>query len=209
MQPRSDARSLRAPAEIHDTGIWDGTEILMEFLTDQITVTMCSVMIRTALLRAHGGLPLDLPHTADVGAWAPLLFLGKAGFVNEACATFTYHEESETARLGVEQLLRDGRKVADLIARAADIHVVDPQQRKAIQIQARRCFARRGLIALSDYRTSGGRVQTLLNVLWRFRHDLYNVNLKAVLRFIAAVGCPQPLATQLRQLRRSIPERLA
>jgi hypothetical protein len=32
---------------------------------------------------------------------------------------------------------------------------------------------------------------------------------KAVLRFIAAAFCPQPLAAQLRQLRRSMPERLA
>lgn len=56
-------------------------------------------------------------------------------------------DEAERARLGVEQLLRDGRSVADLIARTADIHVADPQQRKTIQIQARRCFARRVLIA--------------------------------------------------------------
>jgi hypothetical protein len=74
--------------------------------------------------------------------------------------------------LGVEQLLHDGRKLVDLIARTADIHVADPQQRKTIQIQARRCFARGGLIAFSGDRTSGGGVQARLNVLWRFRHDL-------------------------------------
>jgi glycosyltransferase involved in cell wall biosynthesis len=196
-------------SQCHDTGIWDGTEILMDFLTDRITVTMCSVMMRTALLQSRGGLPLDLPHTADVAAWAPLLLLGKSGFVNEACATFTYHNTSETARLGVEQLLLDGRKVADLIARTATIHVADPQQRKTIQIQAARCFARRALIALSDFRTSGGGIQVLLNMLWRFRRDLYGVNLGAMLRFIATICCPQPLAVQLRHLRRSTPESLA
>ena len=193
----------------HDTGIWDGTEILMDFLTDQITVTMCSVMMRTDLLQSRGELPLDLPHTADVAAWAPLLLLGKSGFVNEACATFAYHNSSETARLGVEHLLVDGRKVADLIAGTAAIHIADPQRRKAIQIQAKRCFARRGLIALSDFRGSGGEIPALLNVLWRFRRDLYGVNLKAMLRFIATISCPQPLAVRLRELRRSRPERLA
>jgi Glycosyl transferase family 2 len=201
-------RPARA-SQLHDTGIWDGTEILMDFLTDQITVTMCGVMMRTDLLKSRGGLPLDLPHAADVAAWAPLLLLGKSGFVNEACATFTYHNSSETARLSIEQILLDGQKVADLIARTAAIHVADPQRRKTTQIQAKRCFARRGLIALSDFRASGGEIQALLNVLWRSRRDLYGVNPKAILRFIATISCPQPLAVQLRQLRRSTPERLA
>ncbi len=133
---------------------------------------MCSVLMRTDLLRARGALPLELPHTADVAAWAPLLLLGKSGFVNEACATFTYHNTSETARLGAEQLLLDGRKVAELIVRTAAVHVTDPKRRKTIQIEASRCFARRGLIALSDYRASGGAIQPLLGVMWRFRRDL-------------------------------------
>jgi glycosyltransferase involved in cell wall biosynthesis len=193
----------------HHTGIWDGSEILLDFLTDQITVTMCSVLMRTDLLRARGGLPLELPHTADVAAWAPLLLLGKSGFVNEACATFTYHNASETARLGAEQLLVDGRKVADLIVRTAADHVADPQQRKAIQIEARRCFARRGLIALSDFRASGGAIQPLLDVMWRFRRDLYVATPKALLRFMAKVSCPQPLAIRLRALQRSAPGRPA
>jgi glycosyltransferase involved in cell wall biosynthesis len=198
------ARSSR----FHSTGIWDGTDILTDYLTDQITVTMCSVMIRTALFRARGGIPLDLPHTGDVAAWAPLLFLGKCGLVNEACATFMHQHQSETDRLGVELLLQDGRKVADLISRTADIHVADPKRRMAIQIQARRCFARRGLIVLADYRGSGG-VRSFLDLLWRFRHDLYNANAKAVLRLIAVVLFPQPLTAQLRQLRHNILEGLA
>ena len=39
--------------------------------------------------------------------------------------------------------------------------------------------------------------------------DLYGVDLKSILRFIATVGCPQRLAVQLRELRRSLPEGLA
>jgi glycosyltransferase involved in cell wall biosynthesis len=193
----------------HHTGIWDGTAILLDFLTDQITVTMCSVLMRTDLLRAHGGLPLELPHTADIAAWAPLLFVGKSGFVNEACATFTYHSTSETARLGAEQLLLDGRKVADLIVRSAAVHVADPQQRERIQIEARRCFARRALIALSDFRASGGGIKPLLDLMWRFRRDLYGATPKALLRFMAKVSCPQPLAIRLRALHRSAPGRPA
>lgn len=183
--------------------------VLMDFLTDRITVTMCNVVMRTDLLQSRGGLLVDLPHIADVAAWAPLLLLGKSGFVNEACATFTYHNSSETARLGVDRILVDGRKAGDLIARTAAIHIADPHLRKRIQIQARRCFGRRGLIALSDFRASGGAITELLNVIWRFRRDLYGVNSRDILRFIATVGRPQPIAVHLREVRRSTPECLA
>jgi glycosyltransferase involved in cell wall biosynthesis len=192
-----------------ETGIRDGSAILTEFLTDQITVTMCGVMMRTALLRDRGGLPLDFPHTADVAAWAPLLLLGNAGFVNEACATFAYHNQSETARLSVEQILRDGWKMANLISYHASENVRDSQRRRALQVQSRRCFARRGLTALSHYRKSGGGIQTMLNFIWLFRGHLSNANTAAVLQFIAIVLCPHWIAERIRQLRPTVPERPA
>lgn len=192
-----------------DTGIQDGTAILNAFLTDQITVNMCGVVMRTALLRERGGIPLDLPHTADVAAWAPLLLLGKAGLVNEACATYTYHDDSETARLGVERLLHDGRKVADLIAHTAETCVQDTQLRKTIQLQAWRCFARRGLIALTDVRKNGASMLDMLSMAWHFRRDLHGVSLQAVLRFAVVALCPPLLAARLRRLRRGTPEQLA
>ncbi|MBH5372007.1 glycosyltransferase family 2 protein [Bradyrhizobium sp. CNPSo 4016] len=191
------------------TGVRDGTAILNEFLTDQITVNMCGVVMRTALLRERGGIPLDLPHTADVAAWAPLLLLGKAGLVNEACATYTYHDDSETARLGVERLLRDGRKVADLIAHTAETYVQDTQLRKSIQLKAWRCFARRGLITLTDFRRSGAGMLDMLSMAWHFRRDLQGVSLQAILRFVAVSLCPPSLAARLRRSRRGTSEQLA
>jgi glycosyltransferase involved in cell wall biosynthesis len=189
-----------------ETGIQDGSAILTEFLTDRITVALCGVMMRTALLRDRGGLPLDFPHTADVAAWAPLLLLGNAGFVNEACATFAYHNQSETARLGIEQILRDGWKMANLISYHVNENVHDAKRRRALQVQSRRCFARRGLTALSHYRKSGGGIQTMLNFIWLFRGHLSNVNTAAVLRFIATVLCPHWIAERVRQLRPTVPE---
>ena len=183
----------------HPTGIWDGADVLTDFLTDQITVTMCGVMLRTDLLRMNGGLPLDYPHTADVAAWAPLLLLGEAGLVNEACATYSYHGQSETARMGVEQVLLDAAKTANLISQMADRYVHEPGRREKIKIEARRFFARRSLTALSDYRNSGGEAQNLLNFLWRFRHDLHSANLKSVLRFVATILCPQIVADRIRR----------
>jgi len=192
-----------------ETGIRDGSAILTEFLTDKITVTMSSVMMRTALLRQRGGVPLDFPHTADVAAWAPLLLLGNAGFVNEACATFACHNQSETARMSVEQILRDGWKTANLISYHANENLRDAQKRRALQVLSRRCFARRGLTALSHYRKCGGGTQTMLNFIWLFRGHLSNVNTAAVLQFIATVLCPHWIAERIRQLRPTVPEHAA
>src|ERR1700752_5036117 len=52
------------------TGIWNGTDILLEYLKDQIGITMCGIMAKTAALRATGGFPTDLPFAGDVAAWA-------------------------------------------------------------------------------------------------------------------------------------------
>jgi glycosyltransferase involved in cell wall biosynthesis len=183
------------------TGIWDGSDILLEYLTDQVTVSMSSVMMRTELVRAHGGIPHEYPHTADVATWAPLLFARKAGFVNEACATFSYHTESETSRLSVELLINDSRKMVELISRQADEHVQVAETRNALKAEARRCFARRGLVILADYRKNGGGAQRLVNFLWQFRHDLQSVDIGSALRFSATVLCPQTIADWLRKLR--------
>lgn len=192
-----------------ETGIQDGTEVLTQYLTDKISVTMCSVMLRTELLRERGGFPLHLPHTADVAAWAPLLLLGKVGFVNEPCATFIYHNDSETAKLSVEQLLSDGWRTANLISYRAAEGVREVTKCSFIQEQSRRFFARRGLIVLSDFRNNGGGIQTLLDLIWRFRRYLKGVDIAAVLRFLAVVTCPRAIADRIRQLKRTIPEQAA
>lgn len=191
------------------TGIVEGTEILSEFLMDRITVTMCGIMMRVDMLRTSGGIPGYYGHTADLAAWVPMLFLGKAGFVNEACATFRFHSDSQTSRLAVEEILHDGRKIDELIARLIAEHVSDPAKRQIIQGEASRCFARRGLLTLSDYRNNGGGLQRILNIVWEFRRDLGRVNAAAGLRFAAIVACPRRFAGLLRWLKHRALERPA
>jgi glycosyltransferase involved in cell wall biosynthesis len=199
--PARASRSLK-------TGIWDGTDILAEFLKDQITVTICGVMMRTALVRTRGGFPLNFSHAADVAAWAPLLLLGNAGLVNEACATFSSHDKSETARTSVEELLRDGWQMATLISDQAKEHIRDAPRRHMLQTQAKRCFARRGLTLLSDYRKNGGDIQGVLSFIWRSRCYLSDVSVASALRFTAIVLCPRWLADRIRDLRPAVTQRL-
>jgi glycosyltransferase involved in cell wall biosynthesis len=198
--PSTGTRRARTSRHLQ-TGICDGTDILLEYLKGEIAVlATCSVMLRTEALRAEGGIPLDFPHTSDIASWAPHLFAGKAGFVNEACATWHSHEESETGRMSIEQLLCDGWKVADLISDLASQHTKDLRQRHMIQLLSRRCFAGRGFTVLSDYRRSGGGLQNIMNIIWQFRRDLANVDMKAVLKLIATILCPRPIADQVRRL---------
>jgi glycosyltransferase involved in cell wall biosynthesis len=187
-----------------ETGIHPGTDILLAYLKNEIgTIASCSVMVRTDVLRRHGGFPLGFPHTADIAAWARLLFLGEAGFLNEACATWSSHDDSATRRLGVEVLLCDGWQVADLISALAEQHAPDYATRRLIKFHSKRCFAGRGLTALSEYRRRGGGLQSILNFVWQFRHELSRVDLTAALKLGATILLPRPIADRARRLRRT------
>jgi glycosyltransferase involved in cell wall biosynthesis len=189
------------------SGLRNGIDVLLEYLADDITVSMVSIMLRTETLRSRGGIALELPHTSDVATWAPLLFEGKVGFVNEACATYNFHDNSETGRLSVAQVLCDGWKVADLISRMADEHIKVASLREELKLQARRCFSRRGLVFLAHHRRQGASLLEILMLVWRFRSDLKIVNKLSVLRFIAIILCPRPIAERLRRLRPALQER--
>jgi hypothetical protein len=138
---------------------------------------------------------------SDIAAWAPMLFLGEVGFINEPCATFALHDGSETAKMDVEQVLQEGIQIADLISKLANKHLIDPDLCKTIKAQAQRCFARRGLIALSDYSKAGGDSGKLLAFLWKFRHSLDSVDPNTALRFVATVMCPPDVANWFRRLK--------
>jgi hypothetical protein len=142
-----------------------------------------------------------LPHTADVAAWAPLLLESEVGFVNEACATFNLHDDSETGRLGVAQILADGFKIASLISRTADEHVKVASLRQELKLQAQRCFSRRALRFLAYHRNNGASLREVLGFVWRFRSDLIIVDKLSVLKFAAIIICPMPIAARLRHLR--------
>jgi glycosyltransferase involved in cell wall biosynthesis len=187
------------------SGLRNGTDVLLEFLTDEITVAICSVMVRTEALRLRGGFPLDLPHTGDIAAWAPLLFEGKVGFVNEACTTFNFHDDSVTGRMSVTEALSDGWKLASLISQMADERIKVPALRQEIELQAKRCFSRRALLFLAYHRRKGASLLEVLMYVWRFRSDLMIVNKLSVLRFAAIIVCPRPIAERLRHLRYASP----
>jgi hypothetical protein len=189
-----------------ETGIWDGTDILLEYLRDEISINMCGIMLRTDGLRARGGFPLDFPHAADIAAWAPLLLKGKAGLVNASCAICNSHRASETVRLGAEQLLLDGWKVVDLISNLADDSIGELEKRRSIRLQGKRCYARRGFRILASYRSKGSGLVGALTLVWRFRRNLSHIDLESLLELrwhIAIILCARQIGW-IRRLKQFI-----
>jgi glycosyltransferase involved in cell wall biosynthesis len=186
------------------TGIRNGTDILAEYLRDHIDIAMTSIMLRTDALRAAGGFITTLPHACDVAAWAPLLLLGKAGFINEACATYTVHNETQSLTLGIDQVLRDGWHVANLISEKAYQLVVEPAKCQVIKRHARRCFARRGALVLLRFRAAGGRWKDMLQVAWRFRRELsyIGISIFGIAKPIAACFLPNSIISLIRRIKR-------
>jgi len=155
------------------TGIWDGTEILKEFLEDRLFTMMCSIMLRTKALRVQGGFPVDHPFVGDMAAWAPLLLKGKAGFINESCGTFRSHADAQTAKLTVETRIRDWREIVDQIPNAANSCIENEQKRDEIKMMFRRGFARHVITALADSRKDGAKLTKVFGEIWRWRRDLF------------------------------------
>lgn len=203
----STGQTKRARTSRHTgSGVRSGTDVLSEFLMNETTIAMCSVVLRTEALRSRGGFPLDLPYTADIAVWVPLLFEDKVGFVNETCATYNLHLNSETSRLSVVEILRNGCKFADLISDMADERIPHPSLREKLKLQAKHFFSRQALIFLAYHHSNGAGLLEILTLVWRFRNDLMAVEKLSALRFAAIVLCPRPVAVRLRHLKQAFAE---
>jgi glycosyltransferase involved in cell wall biosynthesis len=202
-----DGRTQATPNSKFGTGIWDGTDLLLECFKGNIAVQMCSIMIRTDALRAMGGFPIDLPnYGADMAAWVSLLLKGRAGFVNESCATYFAHNANETLRLTMEERLSDERTLTNFIANMANCTIEDPRRRRQVAWGAQLYFARRLIFTLRNYRWKGGKMPEVRRLIWRWRRDLRHIGIVEVFRLarpIAVVFFPK-LKARIRYLNRII-----
>ena len=159
------------------TGIWDGTDVLQEFLKDQISPHDCTVLIRTEVLRVRGGFPSGWPHLGDLASWLPLMMTGRVGFVNEPCGTYCVHDATQTSRFSIDIRLTDLRKLVDLIRSTARQTVEDERTRRDIELDAGRYLARNAIGMISERRRVGSKLTDLLPVIWQRRRDFRGVGL--------------------------------
>jgi glycosyltransferase involved in cell wall biosynthesis len=154
------------------TGIWDGADILLEYLNDKLSVHQCTVLLHTATLRAHGGFAKNYPFVADIATWLPILLLGRAGLVNESCGTYSLHESTQTSAFEVSTRLQEVRRVVDLVNSIADQNVKDAQKRRLLKSQARGYFARHATGLISSQRRRGATWSELLPLIRHWRRDI-------------------------------------
>jgi hypothetical protein len=136
--------------------------------------------------------------------------MDKAGLVNESCATFSVHGDSDSSRQDMEQLMQDGWKVADLICDLANRSDPDLVGRRRIQIHARRCFARRNALILSRFRDNGGTLADVLRTIWRFRRGFSHIGIVDIYRSawpIAIIILPSSIVAWLRHAKRTVQPR--
>jgi glycosyltransferase involved in cell wall biosynthesis len=151
------------------TGIWQGFDILIEYLQWRISTKICTMVLRTEEVRACGGFPPDLPHAADMAVVARLLFKGSSGLVNECCGSYGIHNSRETSRLTVDLLLNDTRKLVDMIIEMAKKRIKDKRKAHQTELCARRYFSMCAADNLLEYCSGGATFSEILSVLWRWR----------------------------------------
>lgn len=188
------------------TGIWNGADLLGEFLEGRLPVQMCSVLVRTEILRAQGGFTDGAPFSTDICAWAPIVLRHRAGLVNESCATYIAHESSYTSTLGVTARLDDDWTFVDLLIGDAKKHVSDDTKRRALISSAKRYSGRRVLEILATYRNDGASLREVFPLVWRWKWNI--VHAHRFIRLLSVLVLPKAITGHLRALKRNYVSKL-
>jgi len=165
------------------TGIWEGTEILKEYLHGRMSAQLLSSIIRTDILRRNG---FSMhPCAGDEATWIPALLEGRAGLVNERCATYLVHGSSHSSALSADSRFVDLCEVMEEISAIAKHKIPDRARRLQIQGLTSRYVAHQAMITLVLYRRAGASLTEVVRKLWDWRPMLQRCTLRdfiAILR---------------------------
>lgn len=180
------------------TGIWDGTEILEEYLSGRISAQLLSSIIRTDVLRRNGGYSTH-PCVGDEATWIPLLLEGRAGLVNERCATYLVHGSSRSSELSADTRFSGMCEVMEEISAIAKRKFPDPVRQRQIQGLTLRYLVHQAMITLVLYRRAGASLLDIARKLRKWRPVLRQCtwqDLMATLRLrsVGRILLPAPLA---------------
>jgi glycosyltransferase involved in cell wall biosynthesis len=204
----AESRTLSAVAsKTLTTGIYEGSEILLEYLKGRISVQMCSLMVRTDILRQAGGFPVNLSYAGDTVTWCSLLLNDRAGLVNESCATYSCHDGSETSGLAVESRLKSNRTFVETIEDAVANRIDDPNKGEEISRYARRYAAHGAVGIVTSYRRKGAALTEVVPIIWQWRRELGHIGLAGIgglVRPMAILLLPRRLTGWFGELRRKL-----
>lgn len=163
----SNNETRRVPAVTSkklSTGIWEGTEILDEYLSGRLSSQLLSSIIRTDILRRNGY--STHPCAGDEATFIPVLFEGRAGLVNERCATYLVHDGSQSAAFSADSRFMDLCAVMQEVSATAGEKLQDPGKRLKIRRLLPRYAAHQAMITLVLYRRAGA---SLTDVMRKWR----------------------------------------
>jgi glycosyltransferase involved in cell wall biosynthesis len=192
------------PSRKLETGIRNGIDILHEFLRGKISCVMCTIVFRTEILRASGGLPTDWPNAADLACWMPLLLKSSGGLVNECCGTYCIHDETLSSKFIVRTRLEELQRLVDLLRDTAGESIENVEKRSELELQIKRYFACHATALLASHRRKDGTLAETLPLIWQWRRELAHVEFRNVFSLahpIAIILLPRPIT---RWLHRSI-----
>ncbi len=180
------------------TGIWNGTTILREYLSGRLSAQLCSSAIRTDVLRRNGGYSTH-PCAGDEATWIPALIEGRAGLVNERCATYLVHGSSESSSLSADSRFMDLCEVMDEISALATDRIPERDKRLQVQNLTSRYKAHQAMITLVLYRRAGASLTDAMRKLWDWRQKLARCTVSDFaatvrLRSLFRILLPAPLA---------------
>lgn len=193
------------------TGIWDGSEILKEFLRGQLSAIMLSIVARTELLRS--GLWTSEYQTADdVLAMSRILLAGRVGLINERCATLTIHNSTVSTALGLDHGFRETQEVMDVISGTAARVIPDDASRRELQDLTAHYVAKKLFDFLVLYRRQGAALREVARQMriWRRQSPqctLAHFAAALKLRTLALLLSPAPLTKLLLSLREDLQAR--
>ncbi len=204
----SESDRRRVPARLSknlSTGIWAGTDILGEYLNGRISAQLLSSIIRTDILRRNGGYS-EHPCAADEATWIPVLLEGRAGLVNERCATYMVHGSSLSDRFTADERLSDLCEVMGEISALAEQKIADHATRREIQRLTSRYVAYLTMINLVIYRRGGASLADVVRKLgsWRAlikRCTFMDFATTLRLRSLGRILLPTPLVRWWMRLR--------
>jgi glycosyltransferase involved in cell wall biosynthesis len=152
------------------TGIWDGIEILKEHLRGKLAYEPLSSIIRTDIFRKFGGFPVEYECTGDELVIGRILLEGgRAGLVNEACASFLMHTENFSFGHDGDYRFKDMCGVMIELSKAAGRVISNETTRREIQRLTKRYLAYKALQELAVCRQQGSSLYEVARQFWNWR----------------------------------------
>jgi glycosyltransferase involved in cell wall biosynthesis len=180
------------------TGIWNGIDVLREYFQGKISADSLSVVVRSDILRRNNRYSMEYPVSPDKATWIPALLEGRAGLINECCATYMVHNSSLSSQISADDRLKDFCKMMDEISAIAEQKIPDRAVQTEVKKLSLRYLAYQAMVTLVLYRREGAGAAAAIRKFWNWRRALKQCSMMDYLatmrlRSVGRILLPMPL----------------